>query len=97
MTSELGILLLDHHRTISFVSTTESRAPNVFARIIVENLVGYDHALGGTFDHTPLSISYFTERKSIMLVGKITEELYEQIRQRVQFEINRRVFDIHAC
>jgi hypothetical protein len=97
MTQELGILLLDHHRTISFVSTTYNRAAAVFARIVVENLTGYDHALGGSFDHTPLSISYFTERKSVMLVGKITEELYEQVRQRVQFEINRRVFDAHAC
>jgi len=94
---ELGILLLAHHRTVSFVSTTQSRASAVFAQIVIKNMTGYNHASGGTFDRTPLSISFFTERTSVMMIGKITDELYDQVRQRVQFELNRQVFDAHAC
>jgi hypothetical protein len=94
---ELGILLLDHHRTVSFVTTTPSRAPTVFAQIVIKNMTGYNHASGGTFDHTPLSISFFTERTSVMMIGKITDELYDQVRQRVQFELNRQIFDATGC
>jgi hypothetical protein len=94
---ELGILLLDRHRTVSFVTTTPSRASTVFAQIVIKNMTGYNHASGGTFDHTPLSISFFTERTSVMMVGKITDELYDQVRNRVQFELNRQIFDATGC
>jgi hypothetical protein len=40
-----------------------------------------------------MTISFYTDRISIMMVGKITDELYEQVRQRTLFEINRAVFE----
>jgi hypothetical protein len=89
---ELGLLALDHHRTVSFKHTTHEKAPNAFAQMVAEHMRGYDDASGGDFDRTPMTISFCTERKSVMLVGKITEDLYERVRQRVNFELRRRVF-----
>ena len=40
-----------------------------------------------------MTISYFTERISVMLMGKINDDIYDQVRRRVEFEINRRMFD----
>jgi len=90
---DLGILLLERHRPISFVTTQLSRAAVVFAGIVVQNMTGYSHAIGGVFDRTPMTTSFYTDRISIMMVGKITDELYEQVRQRTLFEINRAVFE----
>jgi hypothetical protein len=94
---EFGILLLDHHRTVSFVTTTPSRVATVFAQVVIKNMTGYNHASGGIFDRTPLSISFFTERTSVMLLGKISDELYNQVHSRVQFELNRQIFDATGC
>jgi hypothetical protein len=89
---DLGLLVLDHHHTLSFAPTTHNKAPNVFAQLVAEHMRGYDDASGGDFEHTPMTISFYTERKSVMLVGNITDELYERVRQRVNFELRRRVF-----
>jgi hypothetical protein len=32
-----------------------------------------------------------------MMVGKMTDELYDQVRNRVQFELNRQIFDATGC
>jgi hypothetical protein len=61
--------------------------------MVVDTMVGYNDARGGEFDRTPMTISYFTERISVMLMGKINDDLYDQVRRRVEFEINRRTFD----
>ena len=89
---ELGLLVLDHHCTLSFAPTTHNKAPNAFAQLVADHMRGYDDASGGDFDRTPMTISFYTERKSVMLVGTITEDLYERVRQRVNFELRRRVF-----
>jgi len=89
---DFGLLALDHHRTLTFAHTTHSKAPNAFAQMVAEHMRGYDDASGGDFDHTPMTISFCTERKSVMLVGTITEDLYERVKARVNFEVRRRVF-----
>jgi len=90
---EYGIVLLMQHRTERFVSVNGRNAPSVFANMVVDTMVGYNDARGGEFDRTPMTISYFTERVSVMLMGKINDDIYDQVRRRVEFEINRRMFD----
>ena len=90
---EYGIVLLIQNRTERFVSVNARNAPTVFAQMVVDTMVGYNDARGGEFDRTPMTISYFTERISVMLMGKINDDLYDQVRRRVEFEINRRMFD----
>jgi hypothetical protein len=90
---EFGIVLLMHHRTERFVPVSIRNVPSVFAQMVVDTMVGYNDARGGEFDRTPMTISYFTERMAVMLVGKITSDLYDQVKRRVEFEINRRMFD----
>jgi hypothetical protein len=90
---EYGIVLLIQHRTERFVSVNGRNAPSVFANMVVDTMVGYNDARGGEFDRTPMTISYFTERVSVMLMGKINDDIYDQVRRRVEFEINRRMFD----
>ena len=90
---EYGIVLLIQNRTERFVSVNARNAPTVFAQMVVDTMVGYNDARGGEFDRTPMTISYFTERISVMLMGKINDDLYDQVRRRVEFEINRRTFD----
>jgi hypothetical protein len=90
---EYGIVLLIQNRTERFVPVNARNAPNVFAQMVVDTMVGYNDARGGEFDRTPMTISYFTDRICILLMGKINDDLYDQVRRRVDFEINRRVFD----
>jgi hypothetical protein len=90
---EYGIVLLMRHRTERFVPTSNRSAPALFSQIVVDTMVGYNDARGGEFDRTPMTVSYFTDRVCVMLVGKITDDLYDQVHRRVDFEINRRVFD----
>ena len=90
---DYGILLLMQHRTERFVPANSRNVPTVFAQMVVDTMVGYNDARGGEFDRTPMTISYFTERISVMLMGKINDDLYDQVRRRVEFEINRRMFD----
>ena len=90
---DFGIVLLIQHRTERFVPVNGRNAPTVFAQMVVDTMVGYNDARGGEFDRTPMTISYFTERISVMLMGKINDDLYDQVRRRVEFEINRRMFD----
>jgi hypothetical protein len=90
---EYGIVLLIQHRTERFVPTNIRSAPGLFAQIVVDNMVGYNDAKGGEFDRTPMTISFFTDRMCVMIMGKITDDLYDQTRRRVEFEINRRMFD----
>jgi hypothetical protein len=90
---DFGIVLLIQHRTDRFVPVNARNAPNVFANMVVDTMVGYNDARGGEFDRTPMTISYFTERVCVMLMGKINDDLYDQVRRRVEFEINRRTFD----
>jgi hypothetical protein len=90
---DFGIVLLFQHRTERFVPVNARNAPSVFATMVVDTMVGYNDARGGEFDRTPMTISYFTERVCVMLMGKINDDLYDQVRRRVEFEINRRTFD----
>ena len=90
---DYGILLLMQHRTERFVPANSRNVPTVFAQMVVNTMVGYNDARGGEFESTPMTISYFTERMCVMLVGEITGDLYDQVRRRVEFEINRRMFD----
>jgi hypothetical protein len=90
---ELGLLALDHHHTTDFVSTTYMQAPELFAKMVVDTMVAYNDASGGEFDHTPMTISFYTHRRSVMLVGRITEDLYTRVRQRVHFMIRRRTYE----
>ena len=90
---DYGIVLLIHHRTERFVPVNVRNAPSVFAHMVVDTMVGYNDARGGEFDRTPMTISYFTDRICVMLMGKINDDLYDQVRRRVEFEINRRAFD----
>lgn len=88
----LGILVLVEHAKERFVFTEPTTAPADFARIVVETMTGYNHTSGGTFDHSPLSVSFYTHRMSVMLIGPVSQELYDQVRKRLQFEISRRAF-----
>jgi hypothetical protein len=88
----LGILLLIEHAKETFVFTEPATAPADFARTVVENMTGYNHMSGGTFDHSPLSVSFYTHRMSVMLIGPVSQELFDQVRKRLQFEISRRAF-----
>ena len=90
---DFGIVLLLQHRTERFVPVNARNAPSVFATMVVDTMVGYNDARGGEFDRTPMTISYFTERVCVMLMGKINDDIYDQVRRRVEFEINRRTFD----
>jgi len=88
----LGVLVLVEHSQERFLFTTPEDAPNDFARLVIEHMTGYNSAVGGSFDSSPLSISFFTNRISVMLIGPITHNLYDAVRQRVNFEINRNRF-----
>jgi hypothetical protein len=90
---DFGIVLLMQHRTERVVPVNARNAPTVFATMVVDTMVGYNDARGGEFDRTPMTISYFTERVCVMLTGKINDDLYDQVRRRVEFEINRRTFE----
>ena len=90
---DYGIVLLVQNRTERFVPVNVRNAPSVFAHMVVDTMVGYSDARGGEFDRTPMTISYFTDRICVMLMGKINDDLYDQVRRRVEFEINRRTFD----
>jgi hypothetical protein len=90
---ELEILVLDRHRIISSIMTNLTRAPTVFAQTVIKYLTAYNHASGGTLNRSSLSLSFFTERISVMMIGSITPELYSQVEQRIQFELKRQVFD----
>ena len=87
-----GILVLVEHSQERFLFTTPEDAPNDFARLVIEHMTGYNSAVGGSFDSSPLSISFFTHRVCVMLVGPISRNLHDAVRQRVNFEINRSRF-----
>jgi len=88
---DFGVILLANHGVESFVPTNARQVPGLFAKTIVDNMIGYNDARGGEFDRTPMTISFYTERMAVFMIGKITEDLYDQVRRRVEFEINRRI------
>ena len=90
---EFGIIHLKDHKTVGFVTAQRSRLAATFALIVMGEMTGYNHASGGTFQWSPMHISYYAERVCIMIVGQITQELYDQVQQRMAFELARDVFE----
>lgn len=78
-----GVLLLRDHAKVVYVNTTPEHAHIDFAHVVCANMSR------GTFERTPLSVSFYTDHVSVMLLGEITNEIYARVRRHLHIEITR--------